>query len=188
MGQLPSPVLVFLIIGGIIAFIGSIIALFWALATIEGVASVIMLLAAWGTIRALSGPINVKSAQPGKSANVLVALGIAFFALMGVAVDQTGNYFYNKPLEWLFCPAAATLHRGVNVTNPLPGRTDVTQDFACVSKGQEVESIGIVEVIGARFGEYVLLGYALIGISRLYNRLRRRRSTSEVVGSPETGD
>src|SRR5687767_322802 len=117
--KLPSIVWVFVILGGLFAFIASIIGLFWALANIEGFGSLIFFLIGYKFIR-------------GTGNNVGDAIIILFFALMGVAVDQPGNWLYNKPLEFWQCTDGTHLVRGVIVTHPLPGRTDVSQDFTCV--------------------------------------------------------
>jgi hypothetical protein len=173
--HLPSFVWILLIVGGILALIGGVIGLFYGLSNIEGFASVLMLIVAWLVIRFGSG-ITVSSTKPAFTGQQIVTgVGISFFALMGVAIDQPGNYFYNRPLEWFFCPSDTQLHRGVDVTHPVPGQTNVTQDFTCVdTENQVVDGIKIGEIIATRFVEYVLIGYALIGLSRLYTRIRAR--------------
>ncbi|HEX3051588.1 MAG TPA: hypothetical protein VHP83_13085, partial [Aggregatilineaceae bacterium] len=101
-------------------------------------------------------------------------------ALMGMAIDQTGNVVYNQPLEWFFCPSGTQLERGVVVTNPVPGQTNISQDFSCVKSGEVAREIGIGEIILVRLGEYILIGYALLWLNRLYNRWRvSRRSALE---------
>jgi hypothetical protein len=171
--HLPSFVWILIFVGGIVALIGTIIALFYALSHIEGFASVLMLVVAWFVMRAGS---SVSDGMDTGGAGFIRAIGIGFFALMGMAIDQPGNYVYNRPIQWFFCPSNTVLQRGVDVTHPLPGRTDITQDFMCVDTGKnEVSSRpGMGEVIAVRFGEYVLIGYLLIGLNRLYMRLRAR--------------
>ncbi len=82
-------------------------------------------------------------------------------------------------MEWFFCPEGTQLERGIQVTNPLPGRTDVTQEFTCVNPDskQPVKGISTGRVILVRFVEYILIGYLLVWINRLYMRLRRARRT-----------
>jgi hypothetical protein len=108
-------------------------------------------------------------------AGFITALGICFFALMGMAIDQPGNYLYNKPLEWLFCPANSTLSRGIDVSHPLPGRTDITQDFNCVSSDQKItKRIGPLEIMGVRFVEYVVIAYAVLGLVEVRRRVKKQ--------------
>ncbi|MCD4685020.1 MAG: hypothetical protein K8S97_03685, partial [Anaerolineae bacterium] len=142
-----------------------------------------MLAVLWIVLRALASPGTDAEAAPAASSGqgLATALGITFFALMGMAIDQPGNVIYNQPIEWLFCPSGSELQRGVNITNPLPGRTDIKQDFSCVDtvNGQReiVGRPGMLEVIATRFVEYVLLGYALMALSRVYSAVRRRFSS-----------
>jgi len=91
----------------------------------------------------------------------VLAVGIVFFALMGMAIDQPGNFVLNYPLN-VFCENNSTLERSVDVLHPLPGRTDMIQDFSCYdSSGNYVNSIGMGYIIATRFIEYVLIGYGL---------------------------
>lgn len=176
--NLPSIVWILIFILGIAAFIGGILGLFYLLSHIEGVASIIMLVVAWGVIRLGSSVTSDTDSSPSTGRSLITAACITFFALMGVAIDQTGNLIYNKPLEWFFCPSGAQLKRGVVVTNPVPGQTNVSQDFSCVTPGEvpSVSRIGVFKIIAVRFGEYILIGYALIGLNRLYSYLRRMKS------------
>jgi hypothetical protein len=178
--RLPSFVWIILFVLGIAALIGGIIVLFYALSNIEGFASVLMLVVAWGVIRFGSSDTvsSVTTALPGQG--LVTAVGITFFALMGLAIDQTGNYVYNRPIEWFFCPSNTELHRGIDVSHPTPGRTDVTQDFTCVDPRENVvmDRPGIGEVMGTRFVEYVLIGYGLIALNRLYIRIRSRSAST----------
>lgn len=173
--RLPSMVWIVIFVVGIVALIGGIVGLFWLLANVEGAASIIMLLAGWGTIRVGSSLDNL----PSKGQRFMVAVGISFFALMGLAIDQTGNYLYNRPLEWFFCPDGTQVERGVEVTNPLPGQTNITQEFTCVKPDhqQPMKGISTGRVMAVRLGEYILIGYALVWINRLYVRFRRARPT-----------
>ncbi len=176
--RLPSFVWIIIFLLGIVVLIGSIIGLFYLLSHVEGFASLIMLLAGWGSMRLMSTPKIASRAQPSPGHNIAVALGIGFFALMGLAIDQTGNVVYNQPLEWFFCPSGTQLERGVVVTNPVPGQTNISQDFSCVKSGEVAHEIGIGKIILVRLGEYILIGYALLWLNRLYNRWRASRSSA----------
>lgn len=103
--KIPSFVWIFIIIGAIALFIGGMLAFFYGIGYVEGFGSLILLLLGWVGFRVSnnSNDLNVSSFG--------VALGITFFALMGMALDQTGNFIYNKPLEWIFCPADSELIR-----------------------------------------------------------------------------
>jgi hypothetical protein len=175
--RLPSIVWIPIIVLGIAALVGGGIGLFYLLFNVEGAASVIMIVIAWVVLRAgarvnVSTPDSPAAQLPGW----VTALCILFFAVMGLVIDQTGNVLYNKPVEWLFCPAGTTLQRGVDVSHPLPGETVVNQTFSCVEGQQVVRGIGDFEPIAVRFVEYILIGYILLGLSRLYSRLRARSS------------
>lgn len=158
--QIPSIGYVLLIPLGLITFIGSIILLFWALANLEGLASVLMLLAGYGAFRSFhQNDIPLTSFALGA--------GIVFFALMGMAIDQPGNLLYNKPLE-LICPDGTSLNRSVDVLHPLPERTDMVQNFQCFdTEGNAVSQINMFHIIGVRFAEYILIGYFLYFLSRI---------------------
>jgi hypothetical protein len=184
--KLPSIVWVFIFVGGIIALIGGIIGLFHLISNVEGVGSVIMIVVAWGIMRLFSSAAEKAAEDPMslKADSWLKALFIIFFAGMGLAIDQTGNYLYNKPIEWLFCPSNTELARDVEVSNPVPGQTYVTQEYACINHDHQVKKeIDITAVLGVRFVEYVLIGYGLSALNRLYSRLRIR-STLPLAPDP----
>ncbi|MEP7103325.1 MAG: hypothetical protein ABI721_01275 [Candidatus Dojkabacteria bacterium] len=167
--NLPSIAWVILLPLGIFALIGGIIFLFFIISSVEGAASVIILIAGIFVIRG-SDSINVKGVKE-KSSGFMVGVGIVFFALMGMAIDQPGNFIYNKPIEVLFCPAGTYLSRDQIVSHPLPERTDITQDFDCVdSTGNAATSIDMWNVILVRFVEYVIIGYILIGLNKLFSK------------------
>lgn len=180
--RLPSIVWIFIFVGGIILFIGGIIGLFYLLTHVEGAASIIMLVVAWGVIRlassVTSGTASGAASGASKTSGFVTAIGIGFFALMGMAIDQTGNVVYNQPLKWFYCPSGTQLKRSVDVYSVRPGETNVSQRFSCVTSGENpsVTTISDVKIIPVRFGEYVVIGYILIGLNRLYMRLRRARS------------
>lgn len=187
LSKAPSIVWVFIFPLGIAAFIGSIIFIFWAIATVEGVASLVMLIAGFLVMRfGSSVPLtNSEGKKINAGSNIAIAMGISFFALMGMAIDQTGNYIYNKPLEILFCEDDSTLNRSVDILHPLPGRTDIIQDFSCYDKdGEFVNSIGMFKIIAIRFVEYVFIGYALLYLNRAINHYMFRKKalkTSPVI-------
>jgi hypothetical protein len=162
----PSWVWVFLFPLGIIAFIGTIIASFFVLSNVEGVASLIFILIGWGVGSSLATDSDKSAVTPLSS--ILVGGAICFYALMGMAIDQPGNYFFNKPVEWFLCPEATTLERSIDISHPLPGRTDITQDFRCVEQDQRfVSRPNLFGVIGIRFVEYVLVAYFFMAIKTL---------------------
>ena len=171
--RLPSFAWIILFILGIAALIGGIILLFYALSNIEGFASVLMIVIAWLVIRFMSSDDTGSDSSTGQ--RLALAGAITFFALMGMAIDQPGNYVYNRPIQWFLCPSGTELHRGVDVSHPVPGRTDITQDFTCVDPRENVvvDSPAMGGVIAIRFIEYVLLAYLLIALNRVYRRIRR---------------
>lgn len=151
---LAIPVAIFL-------FMALMIGGFWALTMVEGVASLALLIAFIVAIR-VNGKFNDK---PNK---IILAIGIAFFSLMGMSVDQTGNILYNQPLGWAFCPAQTHLERYVDISHPLPGTTYVIQDFRCVNEaGNKVKELGMTELMVGRFLEYVVLAYVVIYLNKL---------------------
>jgi hypothetical protein len=165
--KIPSWVWVIIIpacIAGILAlFIGT----FFAITTIEGFASIILLAA--GIIGFVLLPLR----NPYKPNAFVRAIGITFFAFMGAAIDQTGNIIYNKPVEMCFCNTGSRLARNEDISNPLPGTTYVEQDFTCINNaGEPVKQINTFAVIGIRFLEYVLLAYLLIGLRHIIWKMK----------------
>ena len=157
--RLPAWVYIILIVGGIGALIFAIIGSFIALATIEGVASLVLLVL--GIIGFGVMPLR----KPEQTATFARAVGLSFFALMGATVDQTGNRLYNQPVEWCMCPEGTSLSREEMVSNPLPGTTYIEQDYTCYNTaGEAVKQLNMFGVLGIRFVEYVLLGYLLIAL------------------------
>lgn len=166
-GILASLMWVILIPLGIAGVVGGTMLLFWGLASVEGVASVLLLVAAILVIR-LGG------SNEGKLEPIALGIGIAFFALMGATVDQTGNFLYNKPLEMVFCDQGTHFVRDVIVSNPLPGTTYVQQSFDCFnSENIRVKEVSMWSILLGRFVEYVVLGYLLVIINRLVPGKRR---------------
>lgn len=155
--KIPSWAWVFIGMGAMALSLGLIIGGFWSLANLEGFASLIFLAAGIICFGVFSGR------RPG-SVPVLRAILVGFFALMGATVDQTGNLVYNKPVEWCSCPPGSSLERSTTTSHPLPGRTDMTQNFTCFLGETAVKQIDMLTVMGIRFLEYMLLAYLLIGI------------------------
>jgi hypothetical protein len=175
--RLPSFAWIIIILVGGAAVIGGIIALFVGLSTVEGLASVILLVVFIAVLRLFS---SLDTSAGGAWGGLIKAGGVLFFAAMGLAIDQPGNAIYNLPLQWIYCPANSTLTRDVSVSNPRVGTTSITQRFNCVGVEKNVvKRIGDGEIILVRFAEYIVIGYVAIGLNRLYNRLRRKSQPAD---------
>lgn len=195
--SIPSIVWVIGSLIGIILLIALIQGAFFGFTQIEGLGSIVLLIAAWGIIRLFAAPRtplkkeiisrvapNAKPARQGDLAsNIVIAFGILTFAFTGFALDQPGNVIYNLPIQWLFCPVGTQLQRGADVRNPRPGTTVITQDFTCVNADGTVQAeVPIPGAMIVRFVEYILLGYLLLWLSGLYTRFRTaRQSSSETI-------
>lgn len=182
LSNLPSIVWVALIPIGLILFVGGIIFFFQAIATVEGFASILFLLIGFFIVKASTSD-EIKNSK-NKGSGFALAMGIVFFALMGMAIDQPGNVIYNKPIEILFCPRGSFLARDTITSHPLPGRTDITQSYDCVDESGDLkQSIDVFHVILVRFVEYVIIGYVLVGISRLINLNKRKpkQTSSHII-------
>jgi hypothetical protein len=165
--KLPSIAWVIILPLMLAAFIGSIIGIFWLLANVEGFASAIMVFVGWLVFR-WDSKTGIDKA--------LTAGGIVFYTLMGIAIDQPGNYFFNQPIEWWQCSDGTHLVRGVDVTHPLPGRTDMTQNYTCQDDaGQIIRQIGLEKVILVRFVEYVVVAYFFLYTHSFWRMLRGKR-------------
>lgn len=169
--RLPSWAWIFIGVGAIALFMLFIIGSFYSLAHFEGFASIIFLVIGVFGFRVFSGkaPSNIP---------LIRAIMVGFFGLMGATIDQTGNYVYNKPVEMCLCPAGSELQRTTVTSHPLPGRTDMTQDFTCVKDSEVVERPSMLAIIGIRFLEYMLLAYLLIGLRWLIWKVRTKRTNS----------
>ena len=171
--DLPSFVWLLIIVGGIAAFIGTIVGGIVLVSTVEGVASIGFLLIGFLAARVWSG-------ERPQSPPAVRAIGLIFFALMGMSVDQPGNVLYNLPIGMLSCPAGSSLNRSTNVSHPRAGRTVLRQDFTCVDPtGQQVGRVPVPHIIGVRFLEYIALGYLLIGLKYLRWRFSRKDESSQ---------
>lgn len=167
--KIPSILWIPIILGAIAAFIGGGWLLFYGIGFVEGFSSLALLVAGWFGFRIAN---NTDELETG---GLAVALGLCFFALMGMALDQTGNFLYNKPIEWLFCPADSEIAREAITRGTRGGGTSVSQFFGCVnSTGEVVRQITGWEHLAVRFGEYLVLGYILLGLSRIVGNLKRR--------------
>ncbi|MGL5831417.1 MAG: hypothetical protein ACRCZE_04705 [Candidatus Altimarinota bacterium] len=171
--KIPTILWVIIIPAVLFGGIAGIIATFWALATVEGVASIALIVAAILVVH-FENKVKVTGQKPNK---LITAIAISFFALMGMSVDQPGNFLYNKPLGWAFCPSQTNLERYVDISNPLPGTTYVIQEFRCVDdSGKKVKELGMTDLMLGRFVEYVLIGYALIYLNKLISYFRERKN------------
>lgn len=163
--KIPSIAWVIIIPATIAAGLAIIIGAFVGLATIEGFASMILLVAGFFCFRGLSDP------QYGQVGSFSLAMSIVFFALMGMSIDQPGNFVYNKPLEMAFCPPQTVLLRGVDTYHLLPGRTDIIQNFACYDlSGENKKELGTGEIVLTRFVEYILIGYILFFLNKFTHK------------------
>lgn len=165
--RIPSWAWILIFVAGIGGILFAIIGSFIAISTIEGVASLALLIA--GIIG--FGIIPLRKVEQTQA--IGRAVGLSFFALMGATIDQTGNYFYNKPIELCMCADGTTLDRDENISNPLPGTTYIEQDFTCYDKmGNPVKQLNIFAILGIRFLEYVILGYLLIGLRNVIWKIK----------------
>ena len=172
LSKLPSFVWVILFPLGIILFIGFIIILFYLMSHFEGFVSILMIISFFISAKFVKIDFPKKETFKG----FWLAAGILFFAVMGMALDQTGNVLYNKPLEMLFCPRETQLARDVYVRNPLPERTDYVQRFDCVDgSNQVVYSINMFQIISVRFVEYIIIAYILLAILKSADYLLKIR-------------
>jgi hypothetical protein len=65
-----------------------------------------------------------------------------------------------------------TVSRGIR-----GGGVTLSQNFACVdSGGAMLRKISMFEHLAYRFVQYVVLGYILLGLSRLYTRIKKGRA------------
>jgi hypothetical protein len=173
LSKAPSIVWVILIPLGLIVLVGGIIGFFWLLSSVEGFASLLMISIGWLVI--WKGIQSPKSDTPGW----IIAGGIVFYALMGMAIDQPGNWLMNQPIQWLACPAGTTLNRGVDVSNPRPGETVISQDFTCIEGQSVVARPSVLILIAIRLVEYILIAYLFIGIRRLWLRWRANAASRQ---------
>ncbi|MCB1177256.1 MAG: zinc ribbon domain-containing protein [Leptospiraceae bacterium] len=166
MDKIPSWAYIFIFIGGIGLVIGSFILFTVGIAYLEGFASLIFIVLGFLILAPLVGK---------NSNNLMKGGAIAFFSLMGMAIDQTGNYIYNKPIEIIYCEKDEKISRTVDVSHSFPGRTDMTQDFKCVNKENQVQyRIPILPIIGIRFLEYIILAYFLIWVRKFYDTRKKK--------------
>ncbi|AOP32983.1 hypothetical protein A0128_03325 [Leptospira tipperaryensis] len=157
---------IFIILLGLAAIILTPILLISALSKIEGFASILLF---------IGGFFGAKSAARSQFGPPAKAIFIVFFSLMGVAIDQPGNYVYNYPFRFV-CAEGTSTERSVQVSHPLPGRTDMTQVFSCVDiNGKEKSKISLPQVLGIRFLEYILIaGFLLSFHSWNLKRIQRK--------------
>lgn len=164
--KIPSFVWILLIVGAVALFLGAMIGGFYATTHVEWVGSILLLAGGWGAFRLAANIPELNGSRIG------IAILILFFAAFGVGFDQPGNRIYNEPMRWLFCPARTELARET-VYRQLNDGVSVEQRFTCADEGGRI----LGEISGwafllFRLFEYVLIGYALLGLSRLYTRVR----------------
>lgn len=170
--SLPSIAWVIIIPIMIALFLGLIIGTFWALASVEGFASVLVL-----GVAVLIAYWSRGGASEPQASSFMLAIGISFFALMGATIDQPGNPIYNLPIEVIYCKDGSFLNRGVLVSHPLPERTDIVQNFQCVTEdGAVTYDISPFQVLLVRFVEYIVIGYGLVAVGRLVRLMKRSDS------------
>lgn len=164
--KIPSILWIPIIIGAIAFFIGGILAVFYGFGYVEGFGSIIMLVLGWVGFRIGNNSDDIKG-------GFAVALGITFFALMGMSLDQTGNFIYNQPLEWLYCPENTELVRETIKRGTRGGGIQLSQNYNCLAQNGEVlRKISMFEHMAVRFVEYVFLGYVLLYLSRIYGKIK----------------
>lgn len=162
--SIPSWLWVFILLFGILLVIAIPIVFIYVLSHYEGVASIIFLVIGWFVFGAF--------AKSEKKNSLILGGAIGFFALMGMAIDQTGNRVYNQPLAFS-CPAGTTFGRTVSTLHLLPGQTDFIQNYECFNeKGESVYTISIGMVLLTRLVEYILIGYLLLGLRKLIFKIK----------------
>lgn len=167
------PVLGWIVLGllAIAGFLGLMIGGFWAVATVEGIASIIFLAVGVFLFGVYRKGVFTRN-------KVFRAIAIGFWALMGASVDQTGNYFYNYPVGMIECPQGTYISRTANVDHPHAGETLITQNFNCYNAEGGIEkTVNTFAMMGYRFIEYIILAYILIGLRQLVNYLRRSKTS-----------
>jgi hypothetical protein len=166
--KIPSFLWIPIIIGAIALFIGGSYAIFYGFTFVEGFSSILLLVLGWFGFR-----ICQRSEDLHKYGALGTAAGITFFALMGMALDQPGNVLYNKAIECVYCPENSGLERESVSRGLQGGGVQVSQKFECIDRegGEVVRRINMFELLAVRFGEYVVIGYLLLGVSRVYSRL-----------------
>jgi hypothetical protein len=175
--KIPSVLWIPIIVGAVAIFIGAALALFYGLGYVEGFGSLLILVLGWFGFRIANNSDDLKAS------GLSIAVGITFFALMGMALDQTGNFIYNRPMEWIFCPEASELGRETVKGSARGGGITLSQAFACVSEDGStvVRKISDFEHFSFRFVQYVVLGYILLYLSRAYGKIKRYRQRENVI-------
>ncbi len=166
--KLPSLVWIIIIVAAVAAGIGLLYGGFVALTHIQWLGSAIALVIGFFWFR-------MDTSELGSSEPFVKAMLIVIFAAVGSAIDQPGNPVYNKPMEWIYCPSGSELVHEVERGPARGGGIRVSQRFTCVDPvdGSVERQIGMMEFFGVRFGEYVLIGYSILGVLRLIRRFRK---------------
>jgi hypothetical protein len=175
-GRMPSWLLAIMAIVGALALMAAVILLIASMSTFEGVASFIFLVL--GVLIFVVYPLRIHKKVKQSGGRSIVGAVVVFFAFMGAVIDQTGNWVYNKPVEWCNCHEGTSLNRNTDVTHPYAGKTTYTQNFTCYNlQGEVVNQISMLWVILIRFGEYIVLGLLLVGLQRIIVQLKDNRSS-----------
>ncbi|MBM9577811.1 hypothetical protein JWG45_11685 [Leptospira sp. 201903070] len=158
---------ILIILLGLGAVIITPILLITAISHLEGFAGLLLL---------IGGYFGARSAIRSQFGPPAKAVFIVFFSIMGMSLDQPGNYLYNFPFRY-FCPSSTTMQRSVQISHPLPGRTDRTQAFSCYDQNaKEISRIQLPAILGVRFMEYFLIaGILLFTQSQLSLRGRSKK-------------
>jgi len=171
--RIPSWLSAILVLLAAFAFIAFNILLVIGLSSFEGIASSVFMVI--GVLGFIVFPLRRKTKLP--SGQSILGAVIIFFALMGAVIDQTGNFAYNKPVEWSSCPTGTSLDRKTEVNQIYPGKTLYSQSFTCYDgDGHPVEQINLFWVLFIRFVEYLVLALLLVAVKRLVQQLRDDRA------------
>jgi hypothetical protein len=172
--KIPSFLWIPIFVGGVALFIGGALALFYGFGYVEGFGSLVILVLGWLGFRA-----GNNSDEKDVGGSFGVALGITFFALMGMALDQTGNFIYNQPITWIFCPDGSEIMRETIQKGARGGGISLSQSFTCVAQsGEIVRRLGMFEHLAYRFAQYVALGYVMLYASRIYGKIKNSGTTN----------
>jgi hypothetical protein len=158
--RLPSWMYIIFFLATIIGVIGGFILFTVAISYLEGFASILFLIVGFFFF--------IKYYSPSYENPLSKALIIGFFSLMGMALDQPGNYIFNLPIQYTFCESNESLNRNVNVSHHKPGSTEFTQDFRCFkNEDEQGRRINLFGIIGIRFLEYLGIGYLFLWIGKM---------------------
>ncbi|WP_110954723.1 ribosomal L7/L12 family protein [Anaerosinus massiliensis] len=100
---------------------------------------------------------------------------IAVFSLIGMIGDTTGNFVYNKPLEWLLS-SFGELQIVQNIYNYVPGEYVISNDLILLGSDGSKERLSEIWLYLYRFIQY-LITYSILGslLSFIIDRLPAKR-------------